>query len=234
MNNLDFFGFSRVDISKLLGVNLFDNQAAHEYAIRQGISDWMLPFTSRTNLTLKEVAYLILSIKPYSNLDRDSTDVLNNYVDSLWDSVDNNELKSTNVIVDDSYGQESRVNCTLIKNEVEQWILKNKFNWPLPIHQDDNCELDYRLTNKVESSITNNNLQEDVFFLNGHHSRGLDLISIVLKEFWSTYDPGERGTSPKSSDIVNFLKENHGCSDAFAKSIDSVLRPDELKSGGRK
>lgn len=70
--------------------------------------------------------------------------------------------------------------------------------------------------------------------LNTHHrSRGIDLIEIVDKQFYSSYDPENKDTAPKKEEVVNYLSQEHGASKNLASAVDVVMRPDEVKSKGR-
>jgi hypothetical protein len=70
--------------------------------------------------------------------------------------------------------------------------------------------------------------------LNTHHrSRGIDLIEIVDKQFYSSYDPENKDTAPRKEEVVNYLNQKHGASKNLASAVDVVMRPDEVKSKGR-
>ncbi|EFN7326973.1 hypothetical protein KQL98_002083 [Escherichia coli] len=64
------------------------------------------------------------------------------------------------------------------------------------------------------------------------HCDGLQLAMLVKHEFWSTYDPDDRTTAPKKKDVVDFLV-SRGASRNMAESIDRVVRPVVMKTGGR-
>ena len=70
--------------------------------------------------------------------------------------------------------------------------------------------------------------------VNTHHrSRGIDLIEIVDKQFYSSYDPENKDTAPRKDEVVNYLNQKHGASKNLASAVDVVMRPDEVKSKGR-
>lgn len=66
-----------------------------------------------------------------------------------------------------------------------------------------------------------------------HKSEGLDFIDEAIKQFWSTYDPEDRNTAPKRDEVREYLVSK-GATVNLAKAVDEVLRPFELKKGGRK
>lgn len=66
-----------------------------------------------------------------------------------------------------------------------------------------------------------------------HRSRGIDLIEIVDKQFYSSYDPENKNTAPKKEEVINYLNQTHGASKNLASAVDVVMRPDEAKSKGR-
>lgn len=66
-----------------------------------------------------------------------------------------------------------------------------------------------------------------------HRSRGIDLIEIVDKQFYSSYDPENKDTAPRKEEVVNYLNQKHGASKNLASAVDVVMRPDEVKSKGR-
>ncbi|EOT2307419.1 hypothetical protein ACLKAH_000915 [Escherichia coli] len=61
---------------------------------------------------------------------------------------------------------------------------------------------------------------------------GLQLALMVQHEFWSTYDPEDRTTAPSKRQVVDFLV-SRGTSRNLAESIDRVVRPVSMKTGGR-
>ncbi|HBC2932313.1 TPA: hypothetical protein KC498_000041 [Escherichia coli O146] len=61
---------------------------------------------------------------------------------------------------------------------------------------------------------------------------GLQLALMVQYEFWSTYDPEDRTTAPSKKQVVDFLV-SRGASRNLAVSIDKVVRPASMKTGGR-
>ncbi|EPH6679065.1 hypothetical protein ACSYPU_001402 [Escherichia coli] len=61
---------------------------------------------------------------------------------------------------------------------------------------------------------------------------GLKLALMVQHEFWSTYDPEDRTTAPSKRQVVDFLV-SRGTSRNLAESIDRVVRPVSMKTGGR-
>ena len=66
-----------------------------------------------------------------------------------------------------------------------------------------------------------------------HRSRGIDLIEIVDKQFYSSYDPEDKDTAPRKEEVVNYLNLKHGASKNLASAVDVVMRPDEAKAKGR-
>lgn len=66
-----------------------------------------------------------------------------------------------------------------------------------------------------------------------HRSRGIDLIEIVDKQFYSSYDPENKNTAPRKDEVINYLNQRHGASKNLASAVDVVMRPDEVKSKGR-
>ena len=66
-----------------------------------------------------------------------------------------------------------------------------------------------------------------------HRSRGIDLIEIVDKQFYSSYDPENKDTAPRKDEVIKYLNQKHGASKNLASAVDVVMRPDEVKSKGR-
>lgn len=133
MNSFDFLGFNRAEIESLLKINLHDSDEDFEYSLKNNLPSWLVPFLSRTSVTLKETAALIVGIKPYISVRGETAEVLSSYESSLWDAVDNGILSSLNTIYHDE-NFNVRFDCTLVKKEVERWIKEYDFNWALPIN----------------------------------------------------------------------------------------------------
>ncbi|EIC82972.1 hypothetical protein SPM24T3_19353 [Serratia sp. M24T3] len=66
-----------------------------------------------------------------------------------------------------------------------------------------------------------------------HQSEGLEYIEEAVRQFWSTYDPDDKSTAPSREDVRGYLISK-GAGVNLAKAVDEVLRPFELKKGGRK
>ncbi|QWA12767.1 hypothetical protein GTU79_08770 [Sodalis ligni] len=66
-----------------------------------------------------------------------------------------------------------------------------------------------------------------------HQSEGLEFIKDAIKQFWSTYDPDDKSTAPNRDDVRDYLV-SIGATVNLAKAVDEVLRPFELKKGGRR
>jgi hypothetical protein len=65
-----------------------------------------------------------------------------------------------------------------------------------------------------------------------HDTRLMRLLWAAIKEFWSTYDPDQPDTAPRTPEIVEWLMKQ-GASGREAKAIDLIIRPDSRKKGGR-
>lgn len=66
-----------------------------------------------------------------------------------------------------------------------------------------------------------------------HQSEGLDFVEEAVKQFWSTYDPEDKSTAPNRDEVRDYLI-SQGATANLAKAVDEVLRPFDLKKGGRK
>ena len=68
-----------------------------------------------------------------------------------------------------------------------------------------------------------------------HHTELLGHLEAAAREFWVNYNPDNaKGTAPKNDEVIRWLVTNHKVSDAMAKAIATMLRPDGLPTGPRK
>lgn len=68
-----------------------------------------------------------------------------------------------------------------------------------------------------------------------HQTKALEDLDAAAREFWVAYDPANpKTTAPKSDSVVVWLEKERGVSNAKAKAIASMLRPDDLPTGPRK
>lgn len=132
MNAFDFVGFNRSDIETLLGMNLHDNLDEYSWALKNNLPKWMVPYLSRVNISLETSACFIAGENPTSNLKGEAQTIFVAYKDSLWDAVDSGELAAKDIIYYENY-EGGRRDCTLLRSEVESWVRKHDFHWPLPI-----------------------------------------------------------------------------------------------------
>lgn len=132
MNSFDFVGFERSEIEKLLGINLHDNLDEYSWALKNTLPKWMVPYLSRVNISLEHAAYFIANENPNLSLRNEAQIIVSSYKDSLWDAIDSGELKAKNISHYDNFEHDRR-DCVLIRSEVESWISKHDFHWPLPV-----------------------------------------------------------------------------------------------------
>lgn len=67
-----------------------------------------------------------------------------------------------------------------------------------------------------------------------HHTRNLGYLEAAAKKFWTYYDPSDPGTASTNNEVSDWLIEEYKLSAQLAKSIASMLRADDLRSGPRK
>ena len=68
-----------------------------------------------------------------------------------------------------------------------------------------------------------------------HHTELLGHLEAAAREFWVNYNADSaKATAPKNDTVVKWLKTEHKVSDAMAKAIATMLRPDGLPTGPRK
>lgn len=132
MNSFDFVGFDRSEIEKLLGINLHDNLDEYTWALKNTLPKWMVPYLSRVNISLGNAAYFIADENPNSSLKNEAQIIVDSYKDSLWDAIDSGELNAKDITYYDNYDHDRR-DCVLIRTEVESWVRKHDFHWPLPV-----------------------------------------------------------------------------------------------------
>lgn len=132
MNSFDFVGFDRSEIEKLLGINLHDNLDEYSWALKNTLPKWMVPYLSRVNISLEHAAYFLADENPNLGLKSEAQTIVNSYKDSLWDAVDSGELTAKDITHYDNYDHDRR-DCVLIRTEVESWVTKHNFHWPLPL-----------------------------------------------------------------------------------------------------
>jgi|SanBayMetagenome_1026888.scaffolds.fasta_scaffold01713_5 hypothetical protein len=66
-----------------------------------------------------------------------------------------------------------------------------------------------------------------------HHTEALGHLEAAARRFWgANYDSTDPTTAPKNADLVEWLT-GRGVSDNMAKSIASILRADNLRTGPR-
>lgn len=133
MDHFDSYGFNRVEIGNLLGINLFDDESTFLLAKNLLTPGWLKPYKSRTFISLLEASYLIMGIEPFSNLDNEARSLQFRYADSLWDAVDSKAIGASNIEFEEYGNDSSRRNCTLVKKEVEEWTAQHGFDWPLRV-----------------------------------------------------------------------------------------------------
>lgn len=132
MNSFDFVGFERSEIEKLLGINLHDNLDEYSWALKNTLPKWMVPYLSRICISLEHAAYFIAGENPNLGLKSEAQTIVNSYKDSLWDAVDSGEINAKDITHYENYDHDRR-DCVLIRTEVESWVRKHDFHWPLPI-----------------------------------------------------------------------------------------------------
>lgn len=67
----------------------------------------------------------------------------------------------------------------------------------------------------------------------GHKSEGLEFVEDAIKQLWSTYDEDDPSTAPTQDEVIRYLRER-GAGVNMADAVNLVLRPANLRRGGRK
>lgn len=67
----------------------------------------------------------------------------------------------------------------------------------------------------------------------GHTSEGLEFVDDAIKQLWSTYDEDDSSTAPTQEEVIRYLREK-GAGANMADAVNLVLRPANLRRGGRK
>lgn len=62
-----------------------------------------------------------------------------------------------------------------------------------------------------------------------YHTPALDALRAAIRHFWLNHNPNHH---PKREDIVKWLMEQHGMTQAMASSIDRIIRPEGRRKGG--
>ena len=65
--------------------------------------------------------------------------------------------------------------------------------------------------------------------LANYHTPALDALRAAIRHFWLNHNPNHH---PKREDIVKWLMEQHGMTQAMASSIDRIIRPEGRRKGG--
>lgn len=131
MNCYDYVGFNRTEIEQLLQINLRDSDEEYQNILKDKLPEWLTPFLSRINITIKETAALIVGVIPYSIQTDDIGMVIINYEKSLWDAVDCNLLSCRDISYTNA-NKDIRHDGYLLRAEVKGWLKANGFHWPLP------------------------------------------------------------------------------------------------------
>ncbi|CNC89499.1 Uncharacterised protein [Yersinia frederiksenii] len=131
MNCYDYVGFNRTEIEQLLQINLRDSDEEYKNILKDNLPQWLTPFLSRVNITIKETAALIVGVIPYSIQTDDIGMVIINYEKSLWDAVDCSLLSCRDISYTNA-NKDIRHDGYLLRAEVESWLKVNGFHWPLP------------------------------------------------------------------------------------------------------
>jgi len=66
-----------------------------------------------------------------------------------------------------------------------------------------------------------------------HETELLRHLADAAREFWSTYDPDDDRTAPKSADVEAWLVEERGVGPSNAKVMARLLRPPDVPTGPR-
>lgn len=67
-----------------------------------------------------------------------------------------------------------------------------------------------------------------------HETELLRHLAAAAHNFWSTYDPMDKSTAPKSADVKEWLMNERGLSRNNAEAIARMLRPSDVPTGPRK
>lgn len=67
-----------------------------------------------------------------------------------------------------------------------------------------------------------------------HHTEMLGHLEAAARKFWVNYDPSDNTTKPKNEEVSGWLEKEHKISNAKARAIASILRPEDLPTGPRK
>ena len=66
-----------------------------------------------------------------------------------------------------------------------------------------------------------------------HETELLRMLAAAAHQFWSTYDPDQPSTAPRSEDVRDWLID-HGVSRRVAEVMAQILRPKDLPTGPRR
>ena len=136
----------------------------------------------------------------------------------------------------------------------ERNLSKHKFLQPIPIQTGPArftvvslggfaawaCELAWKIPTALEGVATKwaeNNVhitsQRGRWPWGDHETQLLNILAEAAHQFWSTYDPADPLTAPKSTDVEDWLK-GKGVAKRVAEIIAQILRADGLKTGPKK
>lgn len=65
-----------------------------------------------------------------------------------------------------------------------------------------------------------------------HETELLRMLARAAREFWSTYDPDDPATAPRSRDVERWLR-GEGVAQRVAVVMAQILRPEDLRTGPR-
>lgn len=130
--------------------------------------------------------------------------------ESLWDSGDHPSRATPQYFVD----------WAVAKLKPPSWmewaIEKNLLKRPLPQDQ----------------SVPNKTVKTLREFCGGHETMLLKLLVKGAVQWWSSYDPNDRSTAPKSDDVIAWFV-GQGTSSRVAEVMAQILRADGLPTGPR-
>ena len=122
-------------------------------------------------------------------------------------------INSTDALID-----RQRFERAVISQWLTQSNLKSKYNFN---------KQDYGHT------ATGAQLNQSTWPWGPHTTKDLEDLKAAALHWWSKYRPSDPMTAPKKESVIRWLMDERGTVEDKAKTIASILRPRDLKSGPR-
>ena len=92
----------------------------------------------------------------------------------------------------------------------------------------------YEFVQSQNSTPIEKNLKSEKWPWGKHHTETLGHLEAAARKWWVLYDPSDFTTAPTNEMVSEWLQSERGISRDKARSIASMLRPDNLPTGPRK